>query len=169
VVSTTVPYGRILGFLDRSSYFLFLVAPQLYSRGWVDSVPDSLLLLIRKSSSPGNRTLTSGSDENKVNCSSHDLILEAPSKSNCDSRLVECKNIVPRISALEIYVAFSLSLSLYIYIYIHTHTHIHTHTCMCVCWMSGLLSEWTKYAHKKGLEKHTMMKYMIHIFDILLL
>jgi hypothetical protein len=27
------PYGRNLDFLDRSSYFFFQVAPQLYSRG----------------------------------------------------------------------------------------------------------------------------------------
>jgi hypothetical protein len=33
VVSLTDPYGRILGFLDRSSYSSFLAAPQLYSRG----------------------------------------------------------------------------------------------------------------------------------------
>jgi CBS-domain-containing membrane protein len=33
VVSVTDPYGRILGFLDRSRYFLFQIAPQLYSRG----------------------------------------------------------------------------------------------------------------------------------------
>jgi hypothetical protein len=33
VVSMTDPYGRILGFLDRSRYFFFQVAPQLYSRG----------------------------------------------------------------------------------------------------------------------------------------
>jgi hypothetical protein len=26
-------YGRIIGFLDRSRYFFFQVAPQLYSRG----------------------------------------------------------------------------------------------------------------------------------------
>jgi hypothetical protein len=32
VVSVTDPYGRNLGFLDRSRYF-FQVAPQLYSRG----------------------------------------------------------------------------------------------------------------------------------------
>jgi hypothetical protein len=42
VVSVTDPYGRILGFLDRSRYFFFQVAPQLYSRGWVDPVPDPL-------------------------------------------------------------------------------------------------------------------------------
>jgi hypothetical protein len=30
VVSVTDPYVRILGFLDRSRYFSFLVAPQLY-------------------------------------------------------------------------------------------------------------------------------------------
>jgi hypothetical protein len=33
VVSATGPYGRILDFLDRSHYFFFHVAPQLYSRG----------------------------------------------------------------------------------------------------------------------------------------
>jgi hypothetical protein len=30
VVSVTVPYGRILGLLDRSSYFFFRVALQFY-------------------------------------------------------------------------------------------------------------------------------------------
>jgi hypothetical protein len=48
------PQERILGFLDRSRYFFFQVAPQLYSRGWVDLVPDPLLL--RNSGSAGNRT-----------------------------------------------------------------------------------------------------------------
>jgi hypothetical protein len=43
VVSVTNSYGRILGFLDRSRYYFFQVAPQLYSRGWVDSVPDPVL------------------------------------------------------------------------------------------------------------------------------
>jgi hypothetical protein len=33
VVSVTDLYGHILGFLDRSHYFFFQVAPQLYSRG----------------------------------------------------------------------------------------------------------------------------------------
>jgi hypothetical protein len=33
VVSVTDPSGRILGFPDRSRYFFFQVAPQLYSRG----------------------------------------------------------------------------------------------------------------------------------------
>jgi hypothetical protein len=42
VVSVTDPYGRILAFLDRSRYFFFQVAPQFYSRGWVDPVPDPL-------------------------------------------------------------------------------------------------------------------------------
>jgi hypothetical protein len=59
VVSATDPYGRIRDFLDRSSYFFFQVAPQLYSRGSVDSVPDPLLL--RKFGSAGNRTRTSRS------------------------------------------------------------------------------------------------------------
>jgi hypothetical protein len=44
VVSTTDPYGHIHGFLHRNHYFFFQVAPQLYSRGWVDPVPDPLLL-----------------------------------------------------------------------------------------------------------------------------
>jgi hypothetical protein len=43
-----------LGFLDLSRYFFFLVSPHLSSRGWVDPVPDPLLL--RKSGSAGNRT-----------------------------------------------------------------------------------------------------------------
>jgi hypothetical protein len=59
VVSATDPYGRILGFLDRSRYFIFQVAPQLYSRGLVDPDPDPLL--VRKTGSAGNRTRTSGS------------------------------------------------------------------------------------------------------------
>jgi hypothetical protein len=59
VVSVTDPYGRNLGFLDRSPYFFFQVAPQLYSRGWVGPVPDPLLL--RKCGSAGNRTRASGS------------------------------------------------------------------------------------------------------------
>jgi hypothetical protein len=59
VVSVTNLYGRILVFLDRSRYSFFQVAPQLYSRGWVDPVPDPLL--VRKSGSAGNRTRTSGS------------------------------------------------------------------------------------------------------------
>jgi hypothetical protein len=33
VVSVTHPYWRILGFLDRSLYLFFQLAPQLYSRG----------------------------------------------------------------------------------------------------------------------------------------
>jgi hypothetical protein len=59
VVGVAVPYGRILGSLDRSRYFSFQVAPQLYSRGWVYPVPDPLLL--RKSDSSGTGTRTSGS------------------------------------------------------------------------------------------------------------
>jgi hypothetical protein len=42
-----------------SRYFFLQVALQLYSRGWVDPVPDPLLL--RKSGSAGNRTRSSGS------------------------------------------------------------------------------------------------------------
>jgi hypothetical protein len=40
VVTVMYPYGRNLDFLDRSRYFFFQVAPQLYSRRWVDPVPD---------------------------------------------------------------------------------------------------------------------------------
>jgi hypothetical protein len=49
MVSVTDPYGRILGFLDRSRYVFFQVASQLHSRGLVDPVPEPLLL--RKSGS----------------------------------------------------------------------------------------------------------------------
>jgi hypothetical protein len=35
IVSTTDLYSRILCFLDRSRYYFFQVAPQLYSQGWV--------------------------------------------------------------------------------------------------------------------------------------
>jgi hypothetical protein len=56
----TDPHGRILGFLDRSLYFFFQVAPQLYSWSRVDLVPDPLLL--RKSgSAPGIELETFGS------------------------------------------------------------------------------------------------------------
>jgi hypothetical protein len=44
VVSRTDPYGHILGFLDRSRYFFFQVAPQLYSWSWVYTIPDPFLL-----------------------------------------------------------------------------------------------------------------------------
>jgi hypothetical protein len=53
-VSVTDPYCHILGFLDRSHYFFFQVAPQLYSRGWVDPVTDPLR--VRKFGSAGNPT-----------------------------------------------------------------------------------------------------------------
>jgi hypothetical protein len=45
------PYSQ---FLDQSHYFSFQIAPKLYSRGWVDPVPDPLLL--RKSCSDRKRT-----------------------------------------------------------------------------------------------------------------
>jgi hypothetical protein len=59
MVSATDLHGRILGFLDRSRYYFFQIAPHLYSRGWVDPVLDPLLL--RKSGSAENRTRTFGS------------------------------------------------------------------------------------------------------------
>jgi hypothetical protein len=59
VVSVRNPYDRILWLLNRSRYFFFQLPPQLYSRSWVDPVPNPLLL--RKSGSASNRTWTSGS------------------------------------------------------------------------------------------------------------
>jgi hypothetical protein len=59
VVSVTDHHTRNLRFLGWSRYFFFQVAPQLYSRGWVDPIPDPLLL--RKFGSAGNWTWTSGS------------------------------------------------------------------------------------------------------------
>jgi hypothetical protein len=59
MVSVKDPYDRNLGFLGRSRYFFFHVAPHLSPRGRVDPVPDPVLL--RKSGSAGNRTRTSGS------------------------------------------------------------------------------------------------------------
>jgi hypothetical protein len=60
VVSVSDPHARILEFLNRSRYLFFQIAPQLYSRGWVDPVRDPLLL--RKSGSAGNRTRTKIND-----------------------------------------------------------------------------------------------------------
>jgi hypothetical protein len=54
VFSVANPHGRNFDFLDRSRYYFFLVAPQLSLRGWVDHVPDPLLLT--KSGTAGNRT-----------------------------------------------------------------------------------------------------------------
>jgi hypothetical protein len=57
--STHISFNRIFCFLQRILSFSFQVAPQLYSRRWVDHVPDALLL--RKYGSAGNRTRTYGS------------------------------------------------------------------------------------------------------------
>jgi hypothetical protein len=54
VVSVSDPYGRILVLLHRSRYFLFQAAPQLYSRGLVDSILEPLLL--KEFDSAGTRT-----------------------------------------------------------------------------------------------------------------
>jgi hypothetical protein len=48
-----IPTAVNIGFQDRSRYFSIQVALQLSSQGWVNSVPDPLLL--RKSGSAGNR------------------------------------------------------------------------------------------------------------------
>jgi hypothetical protein len=66
MVSAMDSYSRILDFLDQGRYFFFQVAPQLYSRGWVDPVPGLLLLI--KSSRTGNRTRTSGSIARNSDC-----------------------------------------------------------------------------------------------------
>jgi hypothetical protein len=59
MVSVTDPYGHNLGFVDWSHYSFFQVAPQLYSQGWVDPVPEPLLH--RKPGGARNQTWTSGS------------------------------------------------------------------------------------------------------------
>jgi hypothetical protein len=51
-----IPFGRNVGFLDRSRYFFFQIAHYLYSRGWMDPFPD--LLLLRKFGSTENGTRT---------------------------------------------------------------------------------------------------------------
>jgi hypothetical protein len=43
VVNVTDPYGSILGFSRQEPLLFYQVAPQLYSRGCVDPVPDALL------------------------------------------------------------------------------------------------------------------------------
>jgi hypothetical protein len=99
VVSVTDPYGLILGFLDRSHYFYFQVAPQLYSRGWLDPVPDPLLL--RKSGSVGNRT--------------RDLCF-------CSQELHRNTEAVQETYGENFYtlLEFFMILCIYIYIYIYT-------------------------------------------------
>ena len=54
VVSATDPHGRWSLFSGPEPLLFIQVDPQLTSRGWVDPVPDPLLL--RKSGSTGNRT-----------------------------------------------------------------------------------------------------------------
>jgi hypothetical protein len=97
-----IPYGRNLGFVDRSRYFFFQVAPQLYSRDWVDPVPDPLFL--RKSGIAGNRTRNSGS----VARNSEQL----------------CK-IIQFLATKGIFLLFFYMT--YLASWIHTHTHTHTY------------------------------------------
>jgi hypothetical protein len=59
VVSATDPHNRIFGFLDRSRYYFFQVAPELYLRGRVDQDPDPLIL--RNLAAPEIESGTSGS------------------------------------------------------------------------------------------------------------
>jgi hypothetical protein len=44
--SAWYPYGRTLGFSGQEPLLFYQVAPQLYSRGWVDPVPDPLFFLV---------------------------------------------------------------------------------------------------------------------------
>jgi hypothetical protein len=82
MVSVTNPYGRNLGFLDTSRNFFFQVAPQLYSRGWVDPVPVPLLLRnpVEPGIEPGplelkSRTLTTIPQRRSLNIISGSKIL----------------------------------------------------------------------------------------------
>jgi hypothetical protein len=59
VASMTDSHCSILCFPDQSRYFFFQVSPQLHSRGWVDTVPNPLLL--KTSGRAGNGTRTSRS------------------------------------------------------------------------------------------------------------
>jgi hypothetical protein len=53
MASATDPHSRNLAFLYRNRYYSFQVARHLYSRGWVDPIPDPLFL--GKSGSARNR------------------------------------------------------------------------------------------------------------------
>jgi hypothetical protein len=57
MISTTDPYDRILAFLDQSQSLFFDVAPQLYSQGRVNPVPD----FSENTVMPGIKRWTSGS------------------------------------------------------------------------------------------------------------
>jgi hypothetical protein len=59
VVSVTDPFGRNLGFLNRSSCSFFSSSSSIVLTRLSNPVPDPLLL--RKSGSAGNQTRTSGS------------------------------------------------------------------------------------------------------------
>jgi hypothetical protein len=86
VVGVTDSHGRILGFLDRSHYYFFQAASQLYSRGRVDPVPHSLFL--RKSGSAGTSEFVTRNswpldhrgDQDAKHCQ---LIKEQNVKSRC--------------------------------------------------------------------------------------
>jgi hypothetical protein len=77
-----LPYSR---FFKQEQLLFYQVAPQLYSRGRVDSVPD--LLLLRKSGSAGNGTRTSRSVARI--CSGLTTKSKSKSKSNYGRRSVD--------------------------------------------------------------------------------
>jgi hypothetical protein len=70
------PMAVIWSFLNWSLYFFIQVAPHLSSRGWMDPVPDPLLL--RKPGSAGNRTRTSGSVARNSDHQTTEAVLKAP-------------------------------------------------------------------------------------------
>jgi hypothetical protein len=55
MVSVTDPYDRILGFSRQQPLLFYQVAPQLYSRDWVDYVPDPRLFFFLGSAGNWNR------------------------------------------------------------------------------------------------------------------
>jgi hypothetical protein len=98
-VSVTDLYGRILVCLDWIHYFFFQVAPQLYSRGWVDPIPDPLLL--RKSGRTGNRTRSSRSvARNSDHYTAEAVINILPSTLKCSCDILIQGKWVPIYASL---------------------------------------------------------------------
>jgi hypothetical protein len=65
VVSAMGPHGLNFGFLDWSRYFFIEIAPQLSSRGWVNSVPEPQL--VRKcSAEPGTSEFVASNSDHYI-------------------------------------------------------------------------------------------------------
>jgi hypothetical protein len=99
VVSVTDPYNRILGFLDRSRYFFYQVAPQLYSRGLVNPVMEKTLTTVIERRSCGERNLRRRYTVYSVPC----LV---PTR-HCVVRLIGYANCVLSLT-LEVHIATGL-------------------------------------------------------------